>query len=171
MEAEGTAMLEAAKMPAGQRQLQRFADVRYRRQAYELTVPMADGPITADTVALLAEAFHRRHEQTYGHSNAREPVQIVNIRVTALGKRPALTLAQPGRAEATRAATREVWFPYIGFVATTVLWREGLAEGAAIDGPAIIESLESTVVVPPGWSARVDASGFLIAGKRSHTHA
>ncbi|MGX1097739.1 hydantoinase/oxoprolinase family protein [Amorphus sp. MBR-141] len=171
MEAEGTAMLEAAKMPAGQRQLQRFADVRYRRQAYELTVPMADGPITADTVALLAEAFHRRHEQTYGHSNASEPVQIVNIRVTALGKRPALTLAQPGRAEAARAATREVWFPSIGFVATKVLWREGLAEGAAIDGPAIIESLESTVVVPPGWSARVDASGFLIAGKRSHTHA
>ncbi|MEF2074058.1 hydantoinase/oxoprolinase family protein [Consotaella aegiceratis] len=171
MEEEGTAMLQAARVPRERRVLQRFADVRYRRQAYELTVPMEDGPITPATLRALAQAFHAKHEQTYGHANDREPIQLVNVRLTALGKLPPLTLAQPTRPEAARAGERLVWFAETGFVATPILWRDGLSPDSAVSGPAVIESLESTIVVPPGWTAKVDANGFLIAEERRHADA
>ena len=160
MEAEGLAMLEAAGVPPERRVLQRQADCRYRRQAYELTVPMADGPVTAATLTALAAAFHAKHEQTYGHANAAEPVQLVNLRLTALGRLPALALAQPSRPEAARRGHRQVWFGGEA-MDCTVLWRDGLSAGEAIPGPAVIEALDSTVVVPPGWTARVADQGLL----------
>ena len=72
MEHGGRTMLRAARVPAERQALLRQADVRYRRQAYELTVPIADGAITRATLDELAEAFHARHEQTYGHANRSE---------------------------------------------------------------------------------------------------
>ena len=105
MEADAVAMLDAANVPEERRAVIRQADVRYRRQAYELTVPLIDGPINRLVTDALAEAFHAKHAQTYGHANRAEAVQLVNLRVTALGKLPALTLAQradPGQREAAR---------------------------------------------------------------------
>jgi len=160
MEAEGLAMLDAAGVPPAQRALQRQADCRYRRQAYELTVPMADGPVTAATLAALSAGFHARHEQTYGHANRAEPVQLVNLRLTAIGRLPPLTLAQPMRAEAARRGTRRVVFGGEAHDAA-ILWREGLLAGETVAGPAVIEALDSTIVVPPGWVARVAEHGFL----------
>jgi len=161
MEEAGRAMLEAARVPSERRALLRFADVRYRRQAYELTVPIAGGPVTRATLDALAEAFHARHTQTYGHANRAELVQLVNLRVTALGRLPGLTLAQRSDPDAVRVRSRQVWFPGAGFVATPVLWREGLQAGEALVGPLVIEALDSTAVVPPGWRASVDESGFI----------
>jgi N-methylhydantoinase A len=160
MEAEGLAMLAAAGVPPERQALQRLADCRYRRQAYELTVPVADGPVTAASLAALATAFHAKHEQTYGHSNTREPVQLVNLRLTALGRLPPLTLTQPSRVEAGRESERPVWFGG-GMRPCRVLWREGLSIGAAVRGPAVIEALDSTTMLPPGWTARVTDQGIL----------
>jgi N-methylhydantoinase A len=66
---------------------------RYRRQAYELTVPIAGGEITRAVLDDLAAAFHAKHEQTYGHANRSGQVQWVNLRLTALGRQPDLALA------------------------------------------------------------------------------
>ena len=90
--------------------LLRQADVRYRRQAYELTVPIAERAITRTSLDELAEAFHARHEQTYGHANRSERVQLVNLRLTALGRQPDLVLAQRGDPARARTRTRDVWF-------------------------------------------------------------
>ena len=98
-------MLDAARVPPERQVLLRQADVRYRRQAYELTVPIADGAITRATLDDLAKAFHAKHEQTYGHANRAEPVQLVNLRLTAIGRLPDLVLAQ--RADPASARTRE----------------------------------------------------------------
>jgi N-methylhydantoinase A len=160
MEADGLAMLEAAGVPPGRRALQRLADSRDRRQAYELTVPMQDGPVTEETLRALSAAFHAKHRQTYGHANEREPVQLVNLRLTALGRQPALTLAQPTGGGARAARERTAIFGGVP-QRTRVLWREGLAAGAAVPGPAVIEALDSTTVVPPGWTARVAEHGLL----------
>jgi N-methylhydantoinase A len=164
MEADGLAMLEAAGVPPGRRALQRLADCRYRRQAYELTVPVQDGPVTRETLRTLSAAFHAKHRQTYGHANEREPVQLVNLRVTALGRQPALTLSQPtgggGAREGREGRERTAIFGGVPRK-TRVLWREGLAPGAAVAGPAVIEALDSTTVVPPGWTARVAEHGLL----------
>jgi N-methylhydantoinase A len=165
MEQAGRDMLRAAKVPVERQALLRQADVRYRRQAYELTVPIADGPITRETLDDLAEAFHAKHAQTYGHANRAERVQLVNLRATALGRQPDLVLAQ--RAEPARAQTRsrEVWFANAGFTPTPVHWRDGLVAGTRITGPAIIESMDSTTVIPPSWNAHIDDLGYIFLSR------
>ena len=140
--------------------LLRQADVRYRRQAYELTVPVGDGDITRAVLDDLAAAFHARHEQTYGHANRAEHVQLVNLRVTALGHQPNLTLAQRADPANARTRSRDVWFAETGFAPTAVQWRDGLIPGTHIAGPAIIEAMDATIVVSPGWSARIDDLGY-----------
>jgi N-methylhydantoinase A len=161
MEASAAAMLDAARVPAERRALIRQADVRYRRQAYELTVPLAEGPIDRAALNALVEAFHGKHAQTYGHANRAEAVQLVNLRVTALGRLPGLTLALRGAAAGARVRERSVWFSGLGSVVTRVHWRSGLAPGSTIAGPAVIEALDSTTVVPPGWNARIDDLGYI----------
>jgi N-methylhydantoinase A len=161
MEVAGAAMLQEARVPDAQRVLSRAADVRYRRQAYELTLPVQDGPVTQETLLALATAFHERHAQTYGHANPDEAVQLVNLRVTAVGRLPGLRLVQPHDPAQARSRQRDVWFASTGFVPTAVHWRNGLAPGTTLQGPVIVEALDSTTVVPPGWVLRVDDLGSL----------
>jgi N-methylhydantoinase A len=154
-------MLDAAHVPAERRAMPRQADLRYRRQAYELTVPLADGEITRANLDAAMAAFHAKHELTYGHANRSEPVQLVNLRLTAVGRLPGLLLAQRGDAAEARTRVRDVWFGGTGFIATPVHWRAGLPSKAVVTGPAIVEAVDSTTVVPPGWIARADDMGFL----------
>jgi N-methylhydantoinase A len=161
MERAGVEMLRAANVPPERQELLRLADVRYRRQAYELTVPIAGGEITRAVLDDLADAFHTRHAQTYGHANAAERVQLVNLRLTALGRLPDLVLAQRCDATLARQRSRELWFAETGFVAIPVHWRDGLMPGAHIAGPAIIEALDSTIVLPPAWQAHIDTLGYV----------
>src|SRR5215469_6501858 len=92
MEATASDMLAAAGIPSERRVLLCSADVRYRRQAYELTVPLTAGPMTRTSLDALATNFHEKHHQTYGHANAKEPVQLVTLRLTAVGRLPELQL-------------------------------------------------------------------------------
>jgi N-methylhydantoinase A len=166
IEATASEWLAAVAIPPARRVLLRAADLRYRRQAYELTVPMAPGAITRESLDRLAAAFHEKHRQTYAHANLEEPVQLVNLRLTAIGRLPGLTLAQPPAAAATRCRMREVWFPEIGSAPCPVQWRDGLAAGETLAGPAIIEAMDSTIVVPPGWIASVDGQGYIRLRRR-----
>jgi len=161
METAGAEMLVASKVPAERRALLRQADVRYRRQAYELTIPVADGPVTRASLDALAEQFHTRHAQTYGHANRNEPVQLVNLRLTALGRLPDLKITQYADASLARLRHRAVWFPSTGLIDTPIHWRDGLTPGTELAGPAVIEALDSTTVLPPGWRARVDDLGYM----------
>jgi N-methylhydantoinase A len=161
MAGQGQAMLEQAGVPPERRALHRHADVRYRRQAYELTVGIADGAVTRATLDAMADQFHARHQQTYGHNNPAEPVQLVTLRLTAVGLLPGLTLAQHGDAAKARLSHRDVWFGGACHADTPIHWRDGLISGAIIPGPAVIEAMDSTAVVPPGWTARVDERGYL----------
>jgi N-methylhydantoinase A len=161
MEASGGAMLAAAGIPPERQELTRFADLRYPRQAYELTVPLEDGSITRATLDRLMETFHSRHKQTYGHANPGDPVQMVNVRVTATGRLPPIQLVQQSRGSDTRVHQREVWFPETGVAACSVYQRDAMAPGDSIAGPAIINAMDCTAVVPPDWSGLVDAQGFV----------
>jgi N-methylhydantoinase A len=161
METSGREMLDVAKVPPERRALSRQDDVRYRRQAYELTVPIADGAVTRAVLDATMAAFHAKHELTYGHANRNEPVQLVNLRLTAVGRLPSLLLTQAGHASEARERRRDVWFAGTGFTPTPVHWRPGLPVGAIVTGPGIIEAVDSTTVVPPGWTAAVDGMGFI----------
>ncbi|MFO1162518.1 MAG: hydantoinase/oxoprolinase family protein [Reyranellaceae bacterium] len=167
MEAEGGAMLERAGIDAGRRRFDRSVDARYAGQSYELNVPVAGGAIDAKAIGAIAEAFHAKHAQTYGHENRAEPVQFVSLRLAAFGLIPPLTIRQQPAAPGTPSAkpSREVWFRSTGPIAAEVHDRQRIAAGAVVNGPAVIESLESTILIPPGWQARMDGDGFILMAR------
>jgi N-methylhydantoinase A len=171
MEAEAQAMLAAAGVPEARREIARAADCRYGRQAYELTVAVLGAPVARATLDRLAADFHDKHRVTYGHASPDEPVQLVNLRVSAVGRLAGLDLGRaPGAAERLTLApargreasgAREAYFRETGLVRCDVLARDGLAPGFERPGPVIIEAMDTTIVVPPGWRGRADARGFL----------
>jgi N-methylhydantoinase A len=162
MEGQARAMLGRAGVPERRWEIARAADCRYGRQAYELTVPVAPGPVTAATLARLATDFHERHRMTYGHASPDEAVQVVNLRVAAVGRLEGLELGRAtGAAPARPPEPRPAYFRETGLIRCEVLARDGLAAGARGAGPVIFESSDTTVVVPPGWRWRADG-GFLV---------
>jgi N-methylhydantoinase A len=168
METEARAMLRRAGVPETRWELTRAADCRYPRQAYELTVPVAGGPVETATLERLAHDFHERHRSTYGHASPDEPVQCVNLRVSAVGRLAPLDVSRAMTRVATSvAAIRAAYFKESGVVRCEVLDREGLAPGTDRPGPLIVESPDTTVVVPPGWRLRVEPGG-LIALESAH---
>ncbi len=164
LEKEGAAMLARANVPAARRQFQRSLDARYARQSYELAVPVPAGALGAARITQIAETFHDLHRRTYGHDNRSEPVQLVNVRVTAIGSIPQLCVRDAPAAAGSDAikARRPLWFRASGEVDAVVLDRARMPAGLTAKGPAVIESLESTILVPPGWQARMDADGFVM---------
>lgn len=122
----------------------------------------AAGEFTEKIKAKLAESFHSRHEQTYGHKNLTEPVHLVTLRLTAVGELGRLEIADTIRSDgASEKSQRPVWFAQTGTTDCSVHNRSSLAAGVSLDGPVIVESLDSTLVVPPGWTARNDYNGFI----------
>ena len=163
LEAEGSAMLERAGIDAGRCRFDRSVDARYAGQSYELSVPVAGGA----AIGAIAEAFHARHARTYGHDNSAEPVQFVSLRVAAIGIIPPLTIRHQPAAAGTRSEKppREVWFRSTGTIKAQVHDRARMAEGAVVHGPAVVESLESTILIPPGWQTRLDGDGFILMAR------
>jgi len=165
METRAREMLGRSGVVEARWEITRAADCRYRRQAYELTVPVAAEPITRGAVERLAADFHDKHRMTYGHASAEEPVQLVNLRVSAVGRLGGLDLARAGargRPGAAAEPSRDAYFKETGLARCPVRSREGLESGEELAGPLIIEAMDTTVVVPPGWRCRADARGFLL---------
>ena len=161
MESDGAAMLARAGLSPEACTMQRSADLRYPRQAYELTVPFEGGEVTRASLDRLMATFHQRHEQTYGHANPSEPVQMVNLRVTAIGRMPTVRIRQAAQPARSDVRQRPAWFPQAGTVMAAVHGRDELAPGATITGPCIVDALDCTAVIPPGWAGRVDADGYI----------
>jgi len=168
LEREGAAMLERAGVAAANRRFERSVDARYARQSYELEVPAPPRAVDAAALDEIAEGFHDRHRSTYGHDNRGEPVQIVNVRVAAIGALPPLTICDrpPPSARDAAKARRPVWFRETGAVEATVYDRGRLPAGWSAAGPMVIESLESTILVPPGWQAKMNDDGFVLLTRR-----
>ena len=164
LEQKGDAMLDGAGVAPERRRFERSVDARYRRQSYELAVPVGPDAVDHATLARIAEDFHQRHRATYGHDNRAEPVQIVSLRVAAIGEIPPLVVRDvPGPAGADALKSRRrLWFRDTGAVEAAVYDRRLMGAGLALTGPAVIESLESTILVPPGWGARVNEDGFVL---------
>ncbi len=154
-------MLARAGIAPARQRLERAVDARYARQSYELTVPVPDPPYGADVMEHIAEAFHDRHGQTYGHQNRGEPVQMVNVRLSAIGEIPAIRIRQETGTGGAPTGHRPIWLRGSGEARAAVYRREDLRAGFVADGPGVVESLESTVLVRPGWSMRMDSDGFL----------
>ena len=105
-------MLDRAGVAPEQRRFERSVDARYARQSFELVVPVPPRPIDDAALAEIAAAFHDRHLHTYGHDNRGEPVQIVSVRLAAIGATPPLLIRDQVAAARTDAvkSKRQVWF-------------------------------------------------------------
>jgi N-methylhydantoinase A len=165
---EGAAMLDRAGTAPDRRRFLRAVDARYERQSYELTVPLSRPLFDRDALDEVAESFHERHRLTYGHDNRAEPVQLVSVRLTAIGAIPPLGVREVPALAGTDPleGRREAWFRGHGAVTAGVYARERMPAGFAVAGPAVIESLESTILVPPAWQARMTDDGFVILSRR-----
>jgi N-methylhydantoinase A len=135
--------------------VRRAADLRYVGQSFELTVPVDE---TFDDDAVEAR-FHEAHESAYGYRLS-DPVELVNVRSTAVVGRGALDVAYRGAGDA-RKDTREAFFGG-EFREVPVYAREGLRGGDDVAGPAVLEQAESTIVVPPAWDGTVRPDGTLV---------
>ena len=143
------------------RRVTRTADMRYAGQNYELPIPVADGPITAATLDGMADGFAAAHRRMYGFVAEGEPVQLVTFRVEAAGlvRKASFQPRPEGPPDASGAIVgrRDVWMPEAGgFVACPVYDREKLVSGHRFAGPAIVEQMDTTTVVLPGMTARVE---------------
>jgi N-methylhydantoinase A/oxoprolinase/acetone carboxylase beta subunit len=141
-------------------QLLRFLDVRYTGQSYELTVPFTSG---------YRKEFNRLHLRQYGYADEKRPVEIVNLRVKAVGvtEKPRLVEVEfKGKdARPARIDRRPMRFEGRTYQAD-VYMRGILGAGNIITGPALVLDYESTAVVPPSFFCRVDRYGNLIIAQR-----
>jgi N-methylhydantoinase A len=131
-------------------------DLRYRGQAFELTVP---GPLEA-SAALLRERFEAAHEERYGYADAGAPIELVNVHVGAIEDAPQMSLGGGGERVPIEEGSRRARFGEE--VLETAVVRGAPPADARFDGPAILELPETTVVVPPRWRAVADASGAVV---------
>ncbi len=170
MEARAIRDLVSEGYAAENIETRRSADLRYVGQAYELTVPCPTGPEDRADVHALAAAFHDEHERTYGHRAPAEPVEIVNLRLTAMGKTARVTPTHPLVAsDAAPRGVRSAYFgPDHGLLPTPVISRSDLSDTPA-DGPMVIEEYDATAVVPPDCAARLDHAGNIVIEVRGPT--
>jgi N-methylhydantoinase A len=167
MEVEAHRWLDREAVPPGRRRLVRALDMRYLGQNFELTVAAPAAMWTGD-VGALRRAFFIEHERVYGYAAEDEAIQIVNVRLTALGEPdplelPLLAPATRPDPDAARVAERPVYFAEAGgFVPTPIYRRERLLGGHCVAGPAIVEQMDSTTVIAPGQRAAVDERANLL---------
>jgi N-methylhydantoinase A len=142
--------------------LVRHLDMRYVGQHHEVSVEIPSAcVIEEEHLPVIAEAFHKAHEKLYTYSMPENPMEIMNLRITAVGAvdKTGLFERRPGKADPSKARKggRQAYFEDSGgMVEVPVFDRDLLAPGNRIPGPAIIEERITTIVVHPGWDALVD---------------
>ena len=163
---QAAAWFEQTGIGAAARQAAYSLDMRYIGQNYELQVDLDDGQAQRPSLAELQDKFFAAHERSYGYHNPDDPVEVVNVRVTAIGR-----LQGPGQGGARAPAEagppaadyrRPVWYDGVAALDTPVYDRDKLAPGQELTGPAVIEQLDATTVLAPGDRCRIDQAGNLI---------
>lgn len=137
---------------------ERLIDLRYRGQAFELTVPVESLTDAAELVL----PFHRAHRERYGTADEGLPVEAVTARVRAVVRTEKMRPAALAKAEGQPAEplrTAPVVFERVE--ETGVFERGALLAGQVVAGPAVIVEAHATTLVPPGWGARVEPLGHL----------
>jgi N-methylhydantoinase A len=137
-------------------------DMRYRGQAYNLTVPLAGRPVTPATIAAAVAAFEEEHRRLYDYTPTVTETEIVTLRLRAVARIAAIDWAseEPDRT-AVRGGSRWVWGGD-GWREWRAVAREALGAGDALGPETVVEQEDTTVVIPAGWWGRVGAAGTIV---------
>lgn len=156
LESEASERLRHEGVAPDEAVLQRSISMRYLGQWRSLSVEMGTGPDALDEAVT---RFHEQHEQEFAFRRDDAPVEIYQIALRAIGTtpKPAFTPQDTTGARMPEPnTTRQVWFETTGWVDTPVYDRDAIPAGASFDGPAIIDQLDSTTLVPPDARAQID---------------
>ena len=170
LEAEARAQFKHDGIDPKKVRYEHIAEARYEGQGYELRIDVGSGAIDAAWIDAMKAAFHDIHEREYSRRFEDADVQIANVRVRAVGLMPGLDAprVKKGKAAPPTGALKlkaDAWFRVNGKlkkVKTAFYERTELVAGNVIEGPAIITQFDSTTVVPPGFSCKVDPVGNLV---------
>ena len=170
IENEGRSMLADAGVAGDQVSVSLAAAMRYVGQGYEIDVDLERDAVRGGDRQAMSDAFEKTYERYFGRIEPDVQIEVVSWRAVVSGPRVDIDLARArphssvlGAGVATARTWRDAWFEELGgFVRTPVYDRYAFVAGTYIDGPALVEERESTVVVPPQASARCDESLNLI---------
>lgn len=163
MEAEGAKTLLEEGAKTKDMRFQRQLDLRYLGQSYELSVDI-NAPFNRSILLSGIKTFHKRHDEIYGYAAVDEPVEVVNLRLRAVGKisKPHLPESLSVEMKESYQGRRLVYFEGAdSWIETPIHVRSGLSTASCLEGPAVIEQYDATTVVYPGWRATVDRFGIL----------
>jgi len=159
LRATGSSWIELEGYQSGDAKFEWIVEMRYAGQNFELSVGCNLESIDKASMDALVADFGARHRATYGYEFKNREVELITVRLAVIVERPPL----PAELHRGRAAfptehwpTRTVWFAETGMVDTPILQRDRIGPGYSFCGPAIIEQMDTTTVVPPGCQATVD---------------
>jgi N-methylhydantoinase A len=138
--------------------------LRYRGQAFELTVPWGEVPTDEGGIGEICQRFHAQHAQRFSYANREDTVELVTLRLTAIGRmaRPRIFNEEPSSADGAAAGRRRVYVD--GQWLDVAAWRRDAIGGSLrIFGPAIVEEDYTAIYVAPGWSLTLGRDGHLVA--------
>ncbi|MBW2027625.1 MAG: hydantoinase/oxoprolinase family protein [Deltaproteobacteria bacterium] len=161
LEEEGRARLKTEGVKDEDVRVTWSADLRYEGQSWELNTPVERStPFNEESVGTLIENFHALHRQVYSYSEPKAQVEIINLRVRAVGENPGLTLSKsptnPTPLKDAMKEKRPVYFHGKGWTETPVYERNLLGCGTRIPGPCVVEERISTTLIPDGSEGSVD---------------
>jgi N-methylhydantoinase A len=168
MKVEGTQLLAKENVHPSKRRFSLDIDVRFVGQNYELSVPVQWEELTSDRVQHIISRFHKIHEKNYGYSDKEGKIEFVNYRVTAFGELPKAPLVKANQEDnrlVEAVSHRDVYFSEAnkpGYYKTEIYNRSDLNAGNRIQGPAIIEQMDTTILILPSQSAVIDPYQNLI---------
>ena len=168
LEEVGARELAREGLPRERIEFARYVDMRYIGQSFELTIPLAETSFGKELAGTLRQRFHAEHDRVYGFSAPAEPAELVSLRLTTVGRteKPRLTTLEPASGPPQPKEHRRVFFAEAaGFYDCPIHDRYAFGAGSSFAGPAVVEELDSTVVVHPGYGVEVDDVGNLVIRK------
>lgn len=164
---EGMEALQKENITEENRAYELGIDMRFKGQNYEITIPVSWEELTEGNYQTILDRFHIQHEKSYGYSKKEGQVEFVNYRLTAIGYIPKAEFEkkEKGTGTAEPLEMRKVFFAEVeepGYFDTNIYHRDSLTPGVKVEGPAIVEQMDTTIMILPEQTMTVDDYGNLI---------
>ena len=160
MEKDGREVLASEGIRSKDMRFLRNVDLRYYGQSYEITIEHPKDTSISDAV----KRYHTRHREIYGYDAIDEPVELVSLRLRAVGTipKPHMIISDSTEKKSSPADTRPVYFHSLNdWIETPIYERGTISLGSRLEGPAIVEQYDSTTVVNPGWRMELGEFGVI----------
>ncbi|MCW5322413.1 hydantoinase/oxoprolinase family protein [Verminephrobacter aporrectodeae subsp. tuberculatae] len=177
LERQGVAVLQQEGIPPERIALRRSIDMRYVGQVHECSVDIGTLAVGPATIGTIKTAFHALHKQLFTYDEPDSLIEVVNIGTTVLGQsaaQPPQLQQAPSGGQASRAIStrrRMIFGADSAAIETPVYDAARLGAGDSVAGPAVIEEPTTTIVLQPGWQARLDASGCYVISAQGDAQA